>query len=336
MKTLIVALKCDFVNNFNNLPVSFNTELGNEPVRIVYHNDPRLSVEGLVVKKNFDFLITCDTPSVVSNIKFIDYLSPHEYVVIPRHPKNLQAYKIAQACKEITPKNFLPVASWFTTVESSQGCKFGAIPHGEYILKATDGARGIGQIKIDVSKVSLEALIGTINKTPSEELANVLKEKFPSLTYPTDGEFHAGEGAQLLRQYVYLQEFIPNVKDEYRLLVSPDGGILVCPRIRLGGDFPQATGCMDNINVNNLVPINLLPDFTDKQLDTLLPELLTAIGFSFGSVDLFTTTDGKWGIFEYCNQFGTSAFTPQQMQDFHTGVVRYWLEGFLTKSNVKL
>src|SRR5699024_10972183 len=95
----------------------------------------------------------------------------------------------------------------------------------------------------------------------------------------------------------------------YRLLV---GGDTIYGRERTikQGPYPQANLDTDKFHTVQDVVYETIDNMFDETLVETLYAFAKFIDLPIGSIDLYSTTDGNWGIFEYSTQFAFHGANP--------------------------
>lgn len=321
MEKKIVAVINRNINNFKHLPTTFSSQ----DTTVVVHDDPVVAYQGDKVVANFDLLIT-DSRSLNTSCgeSWDELLEPGKLVVVDRISKPVQAMRMLAASKRLKLKDYRHIPTWFVSSSLSSernAWHFGNGYSGICVIKHIHGARGIGQVMFDSRKIPVEVILKTLAAGTPEAITK-LKEKYPDIAIPTTRQFHQTEAASLLSEDVFLQEVIHNVHSEYRVLLRPDGKHWVYSRSRKPQDgFIQACGVFDEYcQSNDYWIIDEEGSPTSKVADGVV-KMFAELGLDFGSADLFIDSSGKWGIFEYCNQFGTAGYDRGAMERYHTEYV---------------
>lgn len=129
---------------------------------------------------------------------------------------------------------------------------------------------------------------------------------------------------------------IPNIKAEYRLLVKPDGTIDCCPRNRVLNEFGLPIGRVaytaegQNEQYRNFNEENFpaLREHIVLIRDLVRNELLWKY-LPFGSFDLFVTTTGEWGFFEFSTQFALNGMQNDLREQTLMEMVDYYLTKYI-------
>lgn len=326
MKTFTIVTD-NLINNFDSLGPSFTLELKSGPISIKTHNDPRyeLTEDGGVVT-NFDLMISSGYHNAYREIKWADIIIDNRLIVLPRKSKLKQALILNNAAKELKINNYRSIKTASNNVAGTKDINlfsFGNAFSGKVVIKPLDGARGIGHILMDTNMYQPYHVLDFILKSKVVDV-EILQETFPGVVFTTARELSQGEGVQSLRDYgVVMQEFVPNIKEEYRIIFTPDDQCYAIPRPISDSSYPQPE--QPSHNPHTLQEMKQTFNELPKALILDLKKILRKIDLEFGSLDLFITDDGQWGIFEYCNQFGINGINLQDARQLHRNVLAHWL-----------
>lgn len=333
MKRLIVAYDSASLTNFNHASPSFT--IGD--VEVLVHASPYIAIDGDKVDTNFDLLIQSGlTPTPGAGL-----LEQHQVVDLPRHAKSRQVIEVNRIAEKIAAQHYLSVLTRYCNKFSYTTPTTGGIADlGRHVvIKPEHGARGIGQYVVDTHAVSIENVLKALeNKLlPSQK---EIQQLFPKGVFlATDKERSAGVGqAALTDQNYIVQGIVPSVVAEVRVLLSPVSPNLYIDRTIIkkgtsGVSYSQATGADGSAKVtaSQLSATNFSKHFGDlvclsaiEEIEEFLDMMKSSI-CPFGSVDLFVTETGDWGVFEYGNQFGSAAYHPQKITDLHQQTILHWL-----------
>jgi hypothetical protein len=340
---LTVAIDPTLMDQFLHLAPSWYSE--DLQATVMIHHSPILHVSGTEVVKNFDMVISPDHPETQKGPHghlWSDFLSAPQLVQLARPSKLSQAARVNAIAERLKFKGFRSVGSYYSSVGRRDRTYSLSAPLPEkVVVKARDGARGIGQLLVDTTKVPLGVLLPRLAKKEYMSEQAIL-ENFPSIILGTGAAANDGESINLLAGELVVQEYIPNVTGEYRLLVHPGGSIYALRRkLKKGTGYTQATGVTEDFREDRMTHLdevdffgdeddggaNIVDGPTAKEIAGDIHTLVQALGFEYGSIDLFLTNNKRgWGLFEYCNQFGTAAYHPTEMADFHRSAIEAWLK----------
>jgi len=328
-RTLVVAIS-HLLTQYQHLPPQWIA--GDGKTRIVATNDIRYVVEAdNSITKNSDLTILTQGAHFISgggthseNSRNNDYLPDFADGVIyqKRSTKPVMVLRMAALARKLGLKNFISPRIYSTHFADKRNSTFGPEIAGRVVVKPTDGARGIGQIVADMDKITPAFLVGLLKSADDKEafLANLV-------TLAPHVEYHVGHGeideglTSLVEQGWFVQQQVPNITEEYRLILDHLSNVAMSFKrkrdtLPLYSDHnsfehKQATG------VTHLLE-DAKPDgeymlsVHHEEISMLLQEL----NIPLNSVDLFVTDDGKWGIFEYCPQYGTEGIDQKIMEPF--------------------
>lgn len=332
---VITVVTDPLINNFDVLGASFKL---NDDIEIRTHRHPQVNIRGTEVSYNFDIILT--NGGVQGGFSFHNVLPDHRCVKLPRYDKFTQAIRLLNAYDYFTEQyevssrlsKFIPVPTWYVGVVGNR-----SFPNltGKVVVKPQDGARGVGHFVVDTKFVNLFQFSKKLDKYLEEEYAeltfkNFLKGFAGHVSYYSRDENMVGEGLLCLKtQGAIVQSLIPNVSAEYRIITGADGKPVYHQRRQVrdpDSDYPQATGGGDVIDVqaNREDPFS-----SDTEAHKLFVYLCQNVIGPMNSIDLFITTDGHWGIFEYCNQFGVSGIPADVAERIHSDYMRTVVEKFL-------
>lgn len=177
---------------------------------------------------------------------------------------------------------------------------------GPMVLKADHGARGIGQIVFDPVVVPLSKLLTAV----SHQRLNDIHEMGLKVTFD-DRETEEQCLAQIAESF-HIQRLVGNITTETRVLAygTNHNHWRAFDRKRHEGEYVQARG--------NQRMADQGMSFRDlahwQEIKSLILHLLQKTPVL--SLDVFHTHDGKWGIFEYSNQFGMDYVDQHLRQTF--------------------
>lgn len=284
--------------------------------------------------------------------------------IFTRLQKSTQQAYLKNALRGL--ENFYPIPTWskpHTAIIDSNKL---------YVLKAENGARGIGQFYFKPGSISLSKIskiLAKVSKTADETRSkptsaddiievqsssgeplktNLLKEAIKDIDdvkYISDRDDRPDEGFDVLFTDLrydsgVICEYVDRIAAEFRVITGCDGVPVYCiarsleKRVVLGS-VQISQGCGNNETPNdNMIqpggPTPVLLSHTPEIIrdnkgivcgvhlhehDADMAHILSAISslqLPMHSFDVFVTYDGKWGIFEFCPQFGVEA-VPQDL-----------------------
>ena len=307
METIVVTVS-DYRDNFNVLRPVEHFMIGEEKVRVLFHRNPLISLDGGEPDFNFDIMIDNHRSALGANAEFrYRHVVPeNRYNSLERLGKAEQSVVLNRAVSKLRMKtdNYLPVKTYRASYNDNVATDHYSTAKGRVVVKPNDGARGVGHLVVDLEKTNWRVLN---NKLGLLSLGHdIWKEilDLPGVSYHSITEYSQDEGKNsLIEQGYCIQGLVPDIKAEYRLLTDRDGNIVYIQKrgFKGGEDYRQAIGSSPADTDQIATLADILPAQDVKALRALA---MNTIG-EMSSIDLFITNSGKWGIFEYCNQFGT-------------------------------
>lgn len=337
---IITVITDHFINNLDVLGINYKLS---DEIELRIHRHPQVNIRGTDVSYNFDIMISNGGPN--EGFNFGNVLPAHRYVKLPRYDKFTQAIQLLNALEEyrathealaVLHAKFLPVPTWFVGVNGSR-----SFPNvtGKVVIKPQDGARGIGQFVVDTLYINLHQFNKSLDKylagehTP--EAFQVFLDGFKGhVSYYSRDEDKPGEGLECLKeQGAIVQSFIPDVSAEYRVITGAAGEPVYFQKRRFRDEnsaYPQATGGGDTIDLDARC---LNPLAKDVHSNALFLNLCQNVIGPLNSIDLFITSDGHWGIFEFCNQFGVTGIPAGIAEDIHAKFMENIVASFIYGEN---
>lgn len=316
--------------------------LGNHVVmpngdEVMIHRHPTVNMRGDKITTNFDLLIT--NGDRVSGLDMEALLPAGQIAVLKRWDKFTQMARLAMFRDRLIKDgvqldNFLAVPTWYIGLDTARNFPTAG---GYMVVKPLDGARGIGQFVVDTDKVNLNHFAAMLrnnilgNSEMYDKLDTWLLEKFDgAVSYHSVTENTKHEGLDSIQsQGVIIQSMIEDIGAEYRIITGPQGEPVYCQLRGIrdkSSKYPQACGAGDIIDTNNVVSINsIFPK--EEDLNGFLELVRHAIG-PMNSLDLFITKEGKWGIFEFCNQFGVSGIPHELVVKIHVDFIASMIKNY--------
>ena len=309
----------DNINQFNMLPLRWAYDFYD----VIIHSDPKWVMQNGQPTFNFTILITDN------EAKWKDIVPPDQLFSTRRLGKTAQNIILNRFLSQHETVNALAVPVW--------GSNYGDTKHTSYlgddisglvVVKPEDGARGICQMVVDFDKISVGAFLRDLyGKTSLKDIHAKYKEH---LIVGAGHELYDDEAEGVKKDASFaFQRYVENIEAEYRILTDKDGAIgFACKRVR-GGDteFKQATGATSKVTA--------IEEVTEEQLGLdigadwdVFERLLAEVVGPMQSVDLFITKDGKWGICEYCNQYGIEGvpreYYLKSVRDYVEDCIMHW------------
>lgn len=271
-------------------PSAYNPSIGN----VIFHNNPRLEYTGTELIKNFDYHFDFN----IKKNKLHEAILPGHYFHFPRLSRMTQYLKISKFNESRTKTQQLFIPNYYLATEREGEhvyvTNFG-IPEGDrVVIKETLGARGSNQVVVPSNMVT------TLLKHSKGLTMAEVKVKFPDFIY-SDGTTWDKVMFEKPSD-LFISQLVSSVKSEWRLLV---GGDKIYGRERMikQGPYPQANLDHDVFVTVPEVKYELIENMFSEELVSALHDLTDFIGLPIGSIDLFLTEDGRYGIFEYSTQF---------------------------------
>lgn len=312
MNTCVVAIHgIEYCSNFKHLPQQFIRS----GVRFVIHTDPvrENDVEGEVT--NYDLLLDVAPNTVYVDADFIS----------GRPAKSEQAKRLQKWAVETGAKHFIAVKTLNKTPSPMNPYDFHTLS-AKVLIKSEAGARGLGHIIFDTRRGSMFKFLCTLRQANEVGKVKSLLEEYEDCI-----EFHSGfvndsdePYRTLTEQEVYVCELIEGIENEVRLITDMIGEPrLIKLRKRYsnligankdGSGYLQASGA----NQDNSTNIECIGDIYPQYKEEILRFLKKTP--KFNSIDLFFTAQG-WGVFEYCNQFGTEAYSIEETRQLHKDLI---------------
>lgn len=319
-KSLIVAITNSYNDTVTMLPPSaYIDEIGN----VIFHNNPRVEFDGVNLVTNFD--VTIDF-RITKNKLHAELMGDkyHHYPRLKRRTQYLNVYKFNE---DRLPEQQITIPHYYMATlregEHVAIANFGIPKCDKVVIKEQLGARGSNQVVVPTN------MLTTLLKHSKGKTLAEVKDMFPDLIYTDNSNW------DMLffdnPNDLFVSELISNVKSEYRLLV---GGNKIYGRERTikAGPYPQANLDTDKFHTVQEVTYEPIEDMFDVTLVDTLYDFAKFIDLPIGSIDLYSTTDGKWGIFEYSTQFAFHGANPNFIKQLLLDGVKLVLD----KSKVKM
>lgn len=327
MKRIVVAISLKMMNQWDVLEQG--TVIGGHEV--IFHSDPRMTIRKDRTFFNFDLAID-DGTTKIDGFSLSSIVPKNRLIIIPRFNKVEQHLRIRTAIDDallfdIDFSDFKSVNMYHNS-QTNGSSHLQAIDE-PVVIKPLDGARGIGQFLVKQPSYALLKIVDAIcamrqGRLKEEEVIESLDKYSDGFTYATSGERQPHEGMTALKiDGMCIQEFIPDISHEYRLITDADCKIVYCQnrKIKVDAieDFPQAIGSAGTID--DEVPIEkVVKESAVEAIEYLAKNVVGPCS----SIDMFVTKNGEWGFFEYCNQFG--------IVGVRTKVVKGVCEGLILKA----
>lgn len=296
--TTIVAVTNSYNDTVTLLPPKAYIEGVGE---VTFHNNPRLEFDGTTNVTNFDnhidFRITKN--KLHSELMGNNY---HHYPRLKRRTQYLNVFKFNQGR---SPEECITIPHYYMATlregEHVAITNFGIPKCDKVVIKEQLGARGSNQVVVPTN------MLTTLLKHAKGKTLGEVKDMFPDLIYTDNSNWDMMFFDD--PNDLFISELIGNVKSEYRLLV---GGDTIYGRERTikQGPYPQANLDTDKFHTVQDVVYDTIDNMFDETLVKTLYAFAKFIDLPIGSIDLYSTTDGNWGIFEYSTQFAFHGANP--------------------------
>lgn len=341
-KTIVVAVDAK-MDNFATL--GNVVEVGD--YRVLIHTDPRMTHNEKGSFPNFDIFID----GGYGDEHWDQVLAPKSHVKLSRIPKDIQGVCLRNfATSRAKPDpNFLPIPTWVV------GWNNRNYPNvtGKVVVKPKDGARGLGHFVVHAEHVNLDYFLKSLKtllksyddkKLADDGVDRFLEQFRGNVQYFTGDEKSKHEGLEALsNQGYFVQSVVPAVSREWRILTDCQGRPVYFQQRRNRDDveavisddeYQQATGGGSRVEYNSICtdPGTWFKTHVDvdRQFFTTLCQRIVG---PMGSIDLFQTADGRWGVFEYCNQYGISGVPANMAYNLHYAFLVHVIELFLDVEN---
>lgn len=283
------------INQFNMIPPRFQSSWYD----VTVHNDPKWVMQEGLPCFNFDILITGDE-------NWVGIVPKDRLFLTKRLSKTRQAIAINQFLREAKSDKALIVPTYGSNWGDNYHPSYlGTELTGKIVIKPEDGARGLCHFVVDFDKVSVGPFLRDLyGKTTIAEMA----EKYAPHAHLSHGQAWDDEESQKVKEEgnFTFQRYVEDIQYEIRILTNHVRDIgFACIRNRVGEVYKQATSAttmLENIcGIDEASLVSLMGG--QAELD-VFKQLLDEVIGPMQSVDLFITKDGRWGICEYCNQYG--------------------------------
>lgn len=298
MKTTIVAVTNSYNDTVTMLPPSAYIDgIGH----VTFHNNPRLEFDGEMNVTNFGYHIDFRITKNKLHAELMGNMY-HHYPRLKRRTQYLNVFKFNQD-RSIESQITIPHYYMATLREGEHVgiTNFGIPKCDKVVIKEQLGARGSNQVVVPTN------MLTTLLKHSKGKTLGEVKDMFPDLIYTDNSNW------DMLffdnPNDLFVSELISNIKSEYRLLVGGDK-IYGRERTIKAGPYPQANLDTDKFHTVQEVNYEPIEDMFDESLVETLYAFAEYIDLPIGSIDLYSTTDGKWGIFEYSTQFAFHGANP--------------------------
>lgn len=307
--------------------LSFVSDIDGEKIRFVQSRDIRYAYEDGELIFNYDLLIS-------NKVHDLPYIAD---IVLPRYTKNYQISHLKSISKKLEKENKLinfKNIKCFNRYNSStlNGTDMQVdLPDGLIYIRPSDGARGVGNTIFDTTKANIYSFLRLLTKGNSSTFETDMKP-FAHAFASSDGmSFKKFIDGDLIKdrysnQFAVITEVIENISSEIRIITDHNSEIAMTEfrtlsRFKIDYGSLEVPNTIKQVIDDGTAPIKIYrglaipkssPISLTEEIKTLVKELPP-----MSSVDIFFTEDGKWGIFEFCNQFGCEDFPVQWLQKLH-------------------
>lgn len=335
----VVVCYSNAIDQWGTLPPCFITVDGK--YEVMMHDSLKTWIEPKGITFNADL-------ALVSTYNLDPLLHPMVYMNDEYHPSNLimfrRANKTAQNCLingtgiGMKFKKHQPVMVYDSSNTKTNNSVWGYLPDGQYVLKPSDGARGVGQLVVNLGKggiqiATMARLYDALKKMDASDVyLNYQKWLDEVAKYEPHVQYFKGHGSlqegvsALHEQSLTIQRRVDNVAEEFRVLVNHDSTELNWFKRRLDNtvgagvknlfDYKQATGAVETADAVQHVDESVIFDLYGRTAINEIKKLCQNLKLGMNSLDVFFTTDGKWGIFEYSPQWGAVGMDPTWLHTF--------------------
>lgn len=245
---------------------------------------------------------------IITNQDEVDLIDPRK-LVMPRYRKSYQAYMMNNVA-EAHPELYSDYNQLVTyDINNADDCGYRnmpLLPEGRWVLKSNVGARGVAMLFFNVERKSNSTLTTALKKL--DDAFTAANGGIPKLEDPNCqfivGDYRGEEEiANIWRSERgwCLQQVVPDVKQEYRIIKGIDEieFILERPTHKVGGQ-QVVSAESDKLVFSRHSGGAITPE---KIFDGNIIKFIIDALPNCSSIDLYRTESGKWGIFEFSNQF---------------------------------
>jgi len=264
---------------------------------IIVHSDPRvLVVDGKTIR-NFDYLVDCTIDGASSDWASFAEALGDRYIDVKRVSKITQSLVLKRLGIPTPTFGFIPLQTT-NAVSVHTICALadamGFSTGDSIMLKTINGARGMGQCV-----VKYDDLYRLANKHIGSDKEHL---DFKDTWYELGGA-EEDQGQPITTTfleydtpYFLMSEFV-DIVSEYRVLFNNAGVRLLSERTVKDKGSYQASAGTEPADYTVVLPTEIR-----KWIEVLIEN----IKLPFGSIDVYVDSDGKYGVLEYCTEFGYS------------------------------
>lgn len=310
----VVAIKdVEKINNILHLPYKLCKIKYRLQHDVLIHHQPIEIFDGVSLTMNYDVVID-------SSIWEDTFLDESVVLKLKRFDKLTQQVRLFQATRGLGLTDYI-----CRRCSNTRDVDRVVLPPKSIILKPLYGARSLSMVKIEAERsqqldVAI-AVIAVFKEYEPEDINKGLelvanKYRCRISLRPCNEHFSGESLNKLSKSQFYMDEFIPDIEEEYRLLVNAKNELVYIQRRNIeeidGDTLVSGVSCGSILQVDELPP---------KVAEELLKLIATGV-LANNSCDLFITREKKWGIFEYQPQFGTSGIPREISIEYHLDIIR--------------
>lgn len=322
-----------FVDTWQCLPGRFNLEVDGVLCEVLMTHGftaDAIHVAGTSIDNRYDLII--------------DYYSASEEIPsrnvypAPRLRKIAQAGYLAECKTKLDSddaKNFLLIPTWALNKGKGYRAMQPLPGNKRYIVRPNLGARGMGLLIVDTAVVK-NPCFGLMPAAINEYLSNEGSSLPEGYNFIKGDTRYEGEEKNLWKNDgdsgggLFIQEVLENIKCELRFIKGTKNveAVLLRPTHSVNG-MKVVSDQPDSIISPRTLATDENHQFYSKLGDELTDEIRAFIQDyipSYSSIDVFITEDGKWGIFEFSNQFHLEDLPHEWVVNTHKRWLRDMLE----------
>lgn len=308
MSRKIVGIVYEYLNNLSMLPPSHNFE--NSVGEVIFHSNPLAELRNGRIVSNVDAFLDLrfkgdPTAKQIFGDRYYRYSKPSK---MTQHFKILAFNGIHNGYTLGTPRQFV---SWSTGLSANAHplSDFGILDCAQVVIKPQYGARGSNHV------VAPSHMVQTLLKTITKQTGTELQKMYPDIIV-SRGSVEDEPIFEVLDDMV-ITEKLEHVLQEWRLLFSA-GKIYCREREITPGEYSQSNLCVDIVrNIPEVIYTPLENTEFPAALQDYLNAFVQFIKLPFGSIDLYLTAEGEYGIFEYSEQFGFHGANHKFIRQLH-------------------
>ena len=304
----IVGLVHEYVNNITMLPPMHDFVDSVGPV--IFHGQPLAELRNRQIVSNVDALLDFrfdadPTARQIFGNKYYRYRKPSK---MTQHFKILEFNGIHTGYTVNTPRQFV---SWSKGLSNHAHplSDFGILDCANVVIKPQYGARGSNHIVVP------SHMVQTLLKHVTKQTGAELQKTYPDIIVSRGSV----EDKPIFAKFddMVITEKLEHLLQEWRLLFSA-GKIYCREREITPGEYSQSNLCVDVVrNISEVTYTPLEETNFPQDLQDYLIGLVKFIKLPFGSIDLYLTAEGEYGIFEYSEQFGFHGANHQFIRQLH-------------------